>query len=175
MARWALTAETRAQNAWHNFRDGVQNLTLAQRGYASQKAALPPVNYTLTGNATVDAPMVEFISTLSDKDKLGSLPAEAKLSLRTAQEQEIINAGKERQKILDLFSPELKTKLNKSIEADKNAEGILVGRFEGKEQQRLKSIDGRAESSYVKAYENDFPIEDITAASVRICAKREGR
>ena len=78
LARWALTAETRAQNAWQNFRKGVKSLTFEQRGYALQKAALPPVNFAMTGDAKVDAPMVAFINSLSNEDKLGSLPPTSK-------------------------------------------------------------------------------------------------
>jgi len=80
LARWALTAETRAQNAWQNFRSGVQNLTLMQRGFADQKAALPPVNFVLTGNPEVDKPMINFIGTLSPEEKLGSLKSNSKLA-----------------------------------------------------------------------------------------------
>lgn len=98
MARWALTAETRAQNAWQNFRAGAQELELSDRPYATQKAALPPVNFLLTGDKNVDAPVVEMIKGLSEKQVLGSLKersettssvrktldkASAKFSLRT--------------------------------------------------------------------------------------------
>jgi hypothetical protein len=80
LARWALTVETRAQNAWQNFRSGVQDLTLMQRGFADQKAALPPVNFVLTGNAEVDKPMIDFIGTMSPEEKLGSLKPNSKLA-----------------------------------------------------------------------------------------------
>ena len=73
LARWALTAETRLQNAWQNFRPGVEDLPLLARGFADQKAALPPAQYTLTGDAEVDAPMQAFINGLSDEEKQGSL------------------------------------------------------------------------------------------------------
>ena len=99
----------------------------------------------------------------------------AKKSLRSQQDQETIADGKERQDLYDDFSPELKQKLDKLIEADRNAEGILVGRWEGKEQQRLKSIAGRALRSYEKAFEEEFPGSDITAANVATFVTREGR
>ena len=80
LARWALTVETRAQNAWQNFRHGVQNLTLMERGFADQKAALPPVNFVLTGNKEIDQPMIDYIGTLSPEEKLGSLKPDSKLA-----------------------------------------------------------------------------------------------
>ena len=80
MARWALTVETRAQNAWQNFRRGAQDLTLMQRGFADQKASLPPVNFVLTGNQKIDQPMVDFISTLTPEEKLGSLSPDSALA-----------------------------------------------------------------------------------------------
>ena len=97
LARWALTQETRAQNAWQNFRPEAQNLTLKERGFADQKAALPPATFALTGDLNVDAPMIKFIEGLDGNQKLGSLsprsplvsqiptlPQTEKLSLRTA-------------------------------------------------------------------------------------------
>jgi len=80
LARWALTVETRAQNAWQNFRRGVQDLTLMQRGFADQKASLPPVNFTLTGDEKVDQPMIDYINTLSSAEKLGSLSSDSGLA-----------------------------------------------------------------------------------------------
>jgi hypothetical protein len=80
LARWALTVETRAQNAWQNFRRGAQGLTLMQRGFADQKASLPPVNFTLTGDAKVDQPMVDYIGTLSSAERLGSLSSDSSLA-----------------------------------------------------------------------------------------------
>ena len=80
LARWALTAETRAQNAWQNFRGGVQDLTLMQRGFADQKAALPPANFVLTGDAKVDQPMVDYIAGLDVKERLGSLKQDSALA-----------------------------------------------------------------------------------------------
>ena len=77
MARWALTAETRLQNAWQNFRRGVQDLTLMQRGFADQKAALPPINFVLTGDRTVDAPVMALIKALTGDARLGSLPPQS--------------------------------------------------------------------------------------------------
>ena len=110
MARWALTAETRAQNAWQNFTAGAEQLAVADRPYADQKAALPPVNYLLTGDKDVDASVLEMISTLDDKQLLGSLKErsktvpevrkalekvmpvkEAKLSLRRTETKEFKN------------------------------------------------------------------------------------
>jgi hypothetical protein len=79
LARWALTAETRLQNAWQNFRPGVEDLSLVKRGFAEQKAALPPVQYTLTGDAAVDAPMQAFIDGLAADERRGSLPADTSI------------------------------------------------------------------------------------------------
>lgn len=79
MARWALTAETRLQNAWQNFRPGAEKLTVAERGFAEQKAALPPVQFTLTGDAQVDAPMQAFIKSLPEENLRGSLPPDVKI------------------------------------------------------------------------------------------------
>jgi len=79
LARWVITAETRLQNAWQNFRPGVENIPLAERPYALQKAALPPVQFALTGKADIDAPMLEFINTLTPKQQLGSLSEKSPL------------------------------------------------------------------------------------------------
>lgn len=73
LARWAITAETRAQNAWTNFRPGAEEMLLKDRGFSLQKAALPPVQFALTGDEKVDAPMQEFIAKLTPKQQLGSL------------------------------------------------------------------------------------------------------
>lgn len=79
LARWALTNETRAQNAWQNFRPEVKNVALKERGFADQKASLPPVAFTLTGDEAVDAPMLQYIGTLNAKQKLGSLSEKSPL------------------------------------------------------------------------------------------------
>ena len=94
LARWALTAETRAQNAWQNFREGVEDVPLKDRPYADQKAMLPPINFTFTGEADVDQVMADYAATLTPEEQLGSLSATSqyaaevrrqmpKLSLRT--------------------------------------------------------------------------------------------
>lgn len=98
----------------------------------------------------------------------------AKKSLR-AQEQETIDDGLARQDLYDQFSPSLKEKLQKHIDADRAAEGIMVGRFEGKEEQRLKAAAGRARSAYTKAFDAEFPGSDISADSVSTFIQREGR
>ena len=79
LARWALTNETRAQNAWQNFRPEVKDVALKERGFADQKASLPPVAFTLTGDEAVDAPMLQYIGTLNAKQKLGSLSEKSPL------------------------------------------------------------------------------------------------
>lgn len=81
LARWALTAETRAQNAWQNFKPGAQDVPLRERGFAIQKAALPPAQFALTGDAKVDAPMLKLIEELSPAERRGSLPEGSKIKL----------------------------------------------------------------------------------------------
>ena len=77
-ARWALTSETRGQNSWVNFRSDLdQNTPAAERPFARQKAVLLPVEYTLTGNRNVDAPMKEFIAKLGERAQQGTKPAPA--------------------------------------------------------------------------------------------------
>ncbi len=74
-ARWALTMETRAQNSWVNFREGLdRNTPISQRSFAPQKAALLPVEFILTGDRTVDKPMKEFIAKLGERARQGSRP-----------------------------------------------------------------------------------------------------
>jgi len=75
-ARWALTSETRGQNSWVNFRDGVEDVALKDRPFARQKVALMPVEYALTGDAKVDAPMKQFIAALPVSQRIGSKPVE---------------------------------------------------------------------------------------------------
>ena len=79
MARWALTAETRLQNAWQNFRPGVEGIAIKDRPFATQKAALPPVEFLFTGDNAVDLPTFQMVEGLSDKDKQGSKPAKYSL------------------------------------------------------------------------------------------------
>lgn len=83
-ARWALTAETRGQNSWVNFSPGATG-----KVFARQKAALLPVEHSLTGDRAIDVPMKAFIEGLNPRQKQGSLPtsverAEAKLKLSRA-------------------------------------------------------------------------------------------
>ena len=78
LARWALIAETRLQNAWQNFREGKEHLSNEDKGFAVQKAALPPVQFALTGDAKIDAPMKAFIETLTPEQRKGSLPEKSK-------------------------------------------------------------------------------------------------
>jgi len=83
-ARWALTAETRAQNAWQNFRPEAKGLSLIERGFADQKAALPPLEFVMTGDAKVDAPVTELKEVLTPEQQRGSVPTQAKYSLKKA-------------------------------------------------------------------------------------------
>jgi hypothetical protein len=80
MARWALTAETRMQNAWQNFSEGAQKVPLKDRPFALQKAALPPTEFLYTGDNSVDLSVYQMEQELSDKQKRGSEPT-AKFSL----------------------------------------------------------------------------------------------
>ena len=59
-ARWALTSETRGQNSWTNFREGVEELSLSERGFSDQKVDLLPVEFVQTGDITLDASLVEL-------------------------------------------------------------------------------------------------------------------
>ena len=81
MARWALTAETRLQNAWQNFRPEVEGVPIKDRPFAPQKAALPPVEFLFTGDNAVDLATFKMVEALSDKDKQGS--KQVKYSLRS--------------------------------------------------------------------------------------------
>lgn len=83
MARWALTAETRFQNAWQNFRAGVEDAKLSDRPFATQKAALPPAKYLFTGNEKVDEPVAQMLNDLSEQQLKGSVDSKygAKYSL----------------------------------------------------------------------------------------------
>jgi hypothetical protein len=95
MARWALTAETRSQNAWQNFTAGAEQLAVADRPYADQKAALPPVNYLLTGDKDVDAPVLEMIGSLDGKQLLGSLKERSKTAPEVRKALEKVMPAKE--------------------------------------------------------------------------------
>ena len=86
MARWALTAETRLQNAWQNFRPEVEGVAIKDRPFATQKAALPPVEFLFTGDAVVDEATSKMEEGLSDKDKQGSKPAKLSLKAPTSPE-----------------------------------------------------------------------------------------
>ncbi len=79
-ARWALTSETRGQNSWVNFRPGVDAMPVKDRPFARQKVALLPLEYALTGDRAVDAPMKEFIAATPAKQRSGSAPADTLFS-----------------------------------------------------------------------------------------------
>lgn len=72
-SRWALIAETRAQNAWQNFRKEAEGKSLSERGFSDQKAALPPIEFALTGNEEIDAPIRKLMEELTPAQRLGSL------------------------------------------------------------------------------------------------------
>lgn len=85
-ARWALTMETRGQNSWVNFRPDLDRKTpVKDRPFAEQKAALLPVEYTLTGDSKTDRLMKDFIKNLPPSQRNGSLRDGVKYSsARTA-------------------------------------------------------------------------------------------
>jgi hypothetical protein len=85
-SRWALTNDTRAQNSWVNYGQQMRGpdgqirqpgdpgyLTLQERSFAPQKAALMPLEFVLTGDAEVDAPTLRLMEELGP-DARGSLP-----------------------------------------------------------------------------------------------------
>jgi predicted transcriptional regulator len=80
MAKWALIAETRLQNAWQNFRKGVESIPLIDRPYAIQKAALPPIEYALSGDPFTDVAVRKMMETMTPEEKLGSLPPSAPIA-----------------------------------------------------------------------------------------------
>ena len=82
MAKWALIAETRLQNAWQNFTKGVEAIPLIDRPYAIQKAALPPIQYALSGDPLTDVPMRKLMEELTPEQQLGSLPPSAPIATK---------------------------------------------------------------------------------------------
>jgi hypothetical protein len=80
MAKWALIAETRLQNAWQNFRKGVEAIPLIDRPYAIQKAALPPIEYALSGDPFTDVAVRKMMETMTPEERLGSLPPSAPIA-----------------------------------------------------------------------------------------------
>lgn len=74
-ARWALTAETRGQNSWVNFRPMAKGVPVKERSFAPQKTVLLPIEYSMTGDRNVDAVMRELEKSLPDAAKAGSKPA----------------------------------------------------------------------------------------------------
>lgn len=72
-ARWAIASETRGQNSWVNFRDGADAVPVKDRPFAEQKVGLLPIKHTLTGNATVDKPVLALRRELGDARVNGSL------------------------------------------------------------------------------------------------------
>jgi hypothetical protein len=74
MARWALTSETRRQNSWVNFGDHVDpNSSPKDRPFARQKAALLPIEHSMTGDPNLDAPMQKLARSLTAEQRKGSL------------------------------------------------------------------------------------------------------
>jgi len=80
MAKWALIAETRLQNAWQNFTKGVEAIPLKDRPFATQKAALPPIEYALSGDPLTDVPVRKLMEELTPEQSLGSLPPSAPIA-----------------------------------------------------------------------------------------------
>lgn len=135
LARWALTAETRAQNAWQNFKPGVQDVPLRERGFAIQKAALPPAQFALTGDAKVDAPMLKLIEELSPAERRGSLPEGSKIKLPA----EITKSATR--------TPEFKRWFGNSEIVDENGEPLVV--YHGTHFPGIKEFKtGRAGAIY---------------------------
>jgi Inorganic Pyrophosphatase/Mannosyl-glycoprotein endo-beta-N-acetylglucosaminidase/ADP-Ribosyltransferase in polyvalent proteins len=95
-ARWALTMETRAQNSWVNFRPDLDRDTpIKDRPFATQKAALIPVKYVLTGDRTVDLVMKEFIDSLPPEQRMGSKPVVKRSTQRDLDDNLVISFGDE--------------------------------------------------------------------------------
>jgi len=80
-ARWALTTETRGQNSWVNFNKDIygKGVALPDRSFARQKAALMPLEYSLTGDDAVDAPVIELMNELPADQQNGSLKMEQRI------------------------------------------------------------------------------------------------
>jgi hypothetical protein len=85
-ARWALTSETRGQNSWVNFNPAAAGVAVKDRPFARQKAALLPVEYSLTGDRVVDAPMKQMIAALPVKQRSGSLVSDEMFSEKPGEE-----------------------------------------------------------------------------------------
>jgi len=158
----------RLSNAqWDYIEDGRIQQAIKKLGFDSF--------YTLEGGAKnlalYDANQVK--SATGNTGEFGETK-DMRFSLSPA-EQELVDDGKARQSILDRFSPDLNSKLQKYIEADRNSYGTQVGRYEGKEAQRLKMLEGRARSAYEKGFDLEFPKSDITAANIFAFAERSGR
>lgn len=75
-ARWALTSETRGQNSWVNFREGIDKLPLKERGFAEQKVGLLPIEFAMTGDPTVDGPMEVLRERIGEDRAKGSQEAD---------------------------------------------------------------------------------------------------
>jgi ribosomal protein S18 acetylase RimI-like enzyme len=84
-ARWALTTETRGQNSFVNYRDEMLGadgmplkkgdegyIPLKERGFAEQKAALLPLEDSLTGDKKVDEVTRKLMEELGEKQSQGS-------------------------------------------------------------------------------------------------------
>ncbi len=80
-ARWALTAETRGQNSWVNFRGDLDPaVPVKDRPFARQKAALLPLEFSLTGDEATDAPIRTLMDTLTPEEAQGSFDPKSEQS-----------------------------------------------------------------------------------------------
>ena len=95
-ARWALTTETRGQNSYVNYREQMLGqdgmplqkgddgyIPLKERGFAAQKAALLPLEDSLTGDKKVDEVTRKLMNEIGEDQSQGSagisfMPAEEK-------------------------------------------------------------------------------------------------
>lgn len=107
LARWAMATETRGQNSWVNYRPQMLNkkglpiqrgeegyIPLQDRGFATQKASLIPLEYVLTGDKEVDKPIIKLMNELGPFAR-GSRPATKQ---EVAMEKRIVKGVEAEQK-----------------------------------------------------------------------------
>lgn len=145
LARWAMATETRGQNSWVNYRDQMLNkkgmpikkgeegyIPLQDRGFATQKAALIPLEYVLTGDKEVDAPIIKLMSSLGPFAR-GSRPA---TKAESAAENRIVKGVKAEQKeAADIVKGTIRGSKASSLFVDS--------------EDKIKSIVSSAEEVYI--------------------------
>lgn len=158
-ARWALTTETRGQNSWVNFNKDIygKGIELSDRNFARQKAALMPLEYSLTGDDAVDAPIIELMNELPADQHNGSLNAEQRIPPTAFLEQApttLFQIGEAQRNSIGLYSAVEKNVIEMNLPQWKEAKKPQLTDEQRAELETLnKEVTSTADERYPRRLE----------------------